>query len=306
MVEAPFLILQMLRWAMRLATTEEFAAIIAHWAFPGGWVARRINRRLGLPYTVTLHGADVFALRSRIFGRLRKKVLEDAAAVLPVSQDIASTIELDPDDPRVHVVPMGALLPSIDDRPVREEDQFLFVGRLAEKKGVDIAIRALAMCPKGRLLVVGSGPEEPALRNLTQTLNLTNRVTFAGRMEKADVFRALQRALALVIPSRVAKGGDKDGTPVVLAEAAATGTPVIASELAGLAEQVQPGVTGLLVTPESVEELASAMAMLLDHPEKAGDMGSTAREAFEYGPLNIRTTAQRYAEVLEQVLGADR
>lgn len=301
-LEAPFLVWGMLRSATMLASKEEFAAVIAHWAFPGGWVAQRLHKRYGIPFTVTLHGADVFALRGRLFKRLRKRVFDEAAAILPVSSDIASAVEDEVQGAQLQVIPMGAL---VEDQPsgvARFPDRFLFVGRLAEKKGVDVAIRALSCLQKGTLLVIGSGPEEESLRRLAREVGVSERVIFAGKLGRADVFKALQEATALLIPSRVASGGDKDGTPVVLAEAAAMGTPVIASNLAGLAEQIRPGFTGLTVNPDDFEELASAMESTLADPERARAMGQAARSDFQSGPLNMRMTAKRYSETLRKVL----
>lgn len=302
LIEAPFLVLQMRRRAHRLAASGAFSAVLAHWIFPGGWIARSLKRRFGIPYTVTPHGGDVFALRGRIFRRIRDAVIRDAAAILPVSQDILETLDLS-GDPRVQVIPMGALVPEIErTTQPRARGTFLFVGRLADKKGVDVVLRALARLSSGTLTIVGSGPEENALRKLAGDLGIEGRVTFAGKQPKVEVYRLLQEATALLIPSRVSKSGDKDGTPVVLAEAVSVCTPVIASRLAGLAEQIRDGETGLLVDPDDVDGLAQAMQRFLEDPDYAFGLGRNAEAGFEESTLNMETVASLYEEIVRRVI----
>src|SRR5207247_9062190 len=124
--------------------------------------------------------------------------------------------------------------------------QFLFVGRLAETKGADVLLRALAEVPDSTLVVGGDGPDRPALEGLSEELGIAGRVRFAGRLSRPELREELRRAYAVVVPSRVASDGDQDTTPLVMSESMSAAVRVIGSRLGGLAEQIEPGVTGLL------------------------------------------------------------
>lgn len=99
----------------------------------------------------------------------------------------------------------------------------VFVGRLHQEKGVDLAIRACA-ADRRPLRVVGDGPAAPSLRQLVQTLGVENVVTFVGRAGPSDVRAELQRAEVMLAPSR-----RREGLPLVVLEALSNGTPAIVS-----------------------------------------------------------------------------
>lgn len=180
-----------------------------------------------------------------------------------------------------------------------EPGRFVFVGRLAEKKGLDVLIRSLASVPDAILVVIGDGPDRSAVERLVDGLGIGSRVQFAGRMPRSGVMDELRRAFALVIPSRVARGGDQEGTPVVLGEAMAAGVPVIVSKLGGLAEHVVDRVTGIVVEPGSVESLAQALRVAVADPEQ---LRAYAERASRHAAaeLDLRHTRDRYLELIRR------
>jgi glycosyltransferase involved in cell wall biosynthesis len=307
-VETPFLIGSFLWHALRLARRERPRVVHAHWAIPAGLVALALKAMTRTPYVLTIHGADAYALRGPLLGWLKRRIAMGADTISTVSEALVDSLDWPKDQPAPPVVPMGvdvdAIQAGVPDRaPIH--GRFLFVGRLAEKKGVDVLIRALAEVPKGTLLVVGDGPERPSLEALTVQMGVEDRVRFAGKLPRSGVLEELGLAYGLVIPSRVAVSGDQEGTPVVLAEGMAAGVPVVASNLGGLAEHIQPGVTGLLVAPGSVPELADALEKAMADPPAFQACADRAKELMRTS-LDIRVTRRRYERFLEDAISGSK
>lgn len=272
----------------------------AHWILPAGFVALMIKRMLGIPYLLTVHGGDAFALGGPVFATLKRWIVREAAVTLPVSREVARALGMRSDEDDL-VIPMG-----VDGDAIRHEvggrtpvpGQLLFVGRLVEKKGLDVLLRALARTPDVRAVIVGDGPNEIALRDLANDLGISERTHLVGRQPRAKVIDELKRAHAMVIPSKRARDGDRDGTPVVMAEAMAAGVPIIASDLGGLGEHIDDGRSGILVRPGSVDELMSAIRTIIDaDPLKLAEMAENARRHLAES-LDIKETSRRYREVI--------
>lgn len=301
-VEVPPLVLSMAWHTWRITGRGRFDVINAHWIIPAGLVARAISSLRHLPYVVTVHGADAYTLNGGLARLIKGDVLRHARVTLPVSGDTAAVVRsIAGDGANIGTpVPMGVrrLDPMNQER---SQDTFLFVGRLAQKKGLDIALRSLNRSTKCHLRVIGDGPERARLESLVTTLHIEDRVTFLGRRPRSDVIAEMRRCAALLIPSVVAPDGDKDGTPVVLAEAMSCGTPVIATGIVGLADYVRDGETGLLVEPGNIDELSETMNRVVSDPANLAAMGKRAAEWFPGSPLDIRETATDYLTQLTSV-----
>ena len=167
---------------------------------------------------------------------------------------------------------------------------FLFVGRLAEEKGIDV-LAAACQEPGARVRVAGEGPLGPRLQGIA-------RVERLGALSPADVHREMDGALALVLPSIC-----YENFPRAVAEAFACGLPVIASRIGSLAELVDDGVTGLLFEAGAPAELARAMRWAESHPERMAAMGRAARLRYEklYTPeVNHGQLLQVYRAAIAQ------
>ncbi len=151
---------------------------------------------------------------------------------------------------------------------------FLFVGRLAPEKGVDVLAEAWAACPGLALRVAGTGPHAAPLEGRAG-------VEMLGALTQAQVQGEMRGALALVLPSIW-----YENFPRTLVEAFGAGLPVIASRLGAMAELVEPGVTGLLFDPGNARELGELLRWAAAHPARMADMGVRARARFEalYAP----------------------
>ena len=150
---------------------------------------------------------------------------------------------------------------------------FAYLGRLKKYKGVDIVIRAFAAgkVDAATLEIAGAGEYRSALERLTASLGVADRVTFLGRIDEEQKSALLRRAWATLFAS------PKEGWGITNLEAAASGTPVIASDSPGIRESVRSGTTGFLVAHGDVEAMAQAMRRLSASPELVRTLGKAAR-----------------------------
>jgi glycosyltransferase involved in cell wall biosynthesis len=147
----------------------------------------------------------------------------------------------------------------------------LYVGRLADEKGVGTLLRAAAIEPR-EVRVAGDGPLAPVARESAAA----GHIQYLGALDRPAVLDELRHAIALLVPSEWF-----EGFPMVVLEAFATGTPVIASRIGSLAELVEDGVTGVLVGPGEAEALAGRMRWARDHPDEMAQLGANARRRYE-------------------------
>ncbi len=189
---------------------------------------------------------------------------------------------------KFHVARLGVDPALYAPRPLRENPspfEILFVGRLAPVKGPSVLVAAMdRLVRQGRqvrLRFVGDGPERAALER-----RLNPHVIFEG-WQNADRVRALyQQADIFVLPSFA------EGIPVVLMEAMAMEIPCVTTRITGIPELIRDQVDGLLVTPANDEELAAAIARLMDDPELRQRIGRAARQRVVEDYDLQRNTAQ--------------
>jgi glycogen synthase len=160
-------------------------------------------------------------------------------------------------------------------RPRLDPPRLLYVGRLSQEKGVDVAIAALpavlARAPDARLRIAGEGPLSLVLRDLVAERGLADRVEFLGFVSRDGVRCLLSESSVVVVPSR------GEGFSLVALEAAQAGRPVVATRVGGIPEVVVDGETGLLVPAEAPAALAEAILKIIADPARAQVMAANAR-----------------------------
>jgi glycosyltransferase involved in cell wall biosynthesis len=160
----------------------------------------------------------------------------------------------------------------------------LSTSRLVPQKGVDEAVRALPRLPADTVLVVlGEGPERPALERLAHDLGVSSRVFLLGRVP--DVSAWLRRATVYVHPARW------EGFGLGVLEAMHAGLPVVATNVSSLPELVVDGETGLLVPSDDATALAEAVIAALARPELGAAGRDRARSEFSVERMASRTAA---------------
>jgi hypothetical protein len=253
-----------------------------------------------VPFSIWLHaGTDLYF--RRVF--MREKLLYadniitccdfNVKYIAREFGDIAAQLA-----PKIHVNHHGLDLASFAFNPVnRPANRVLAVGRFAKDKGYDDLVRAvhLVVARGGDIVLelIGQGPEQRNLAALAAQLGLDDRVRFRGWLPFPEVRRAMSEATVLVHPST----GLGDGLPNVIREAMAVGTPVIASDVAGIPDALQDGC-GVLVPPRDVAALATAITRLLDDPAQRIEIASRARRRVEER-YDLWRNGARLAQVLQ-------
>lgn len=293
--------------AWRILRRQGIDVVHAHWLVPQGliaWGLRWLHRQR-LPYVVTSHGADIYALRGAALKALKRGVLIRASGASVVSSAMLQEVGALGVNPRsVRVLPMGVDVVhrfTPDPAVTRDPEELLFVGRLVEKKGLRHLIQALPEAlkhrPDIRLTVAGFGPEVEALAAQASRLGITHAVRFLGAVEQAELPDLYRRASLFVAPFVRAGSGDQEGLPVALMEAIACGCPALAGKVAGLEDLFGPETDLMTVDPTETSALAQRILRSLAQPAPA--LAAAARvRARVLDLLDWNKVALRYAELL--------
>lgn len=201
---------------------------------------------------------------------------------------------------RMDIVPPGLDLPRYLANgvgPAVDAPLILYVGRLKRYKGLDTVIRAFArvrtVVPAARFLIVGKGDDRARLEHLTQQLGLGDSVLFEGFVDENAKIDRLHRAHVVVYPS------PREGWGIAALEAAACGTPVLASDAEGLRDAVRDGATGFLVPHSDIDAWAQRMTQLLTDAALRARCGAAARQwASEF---SWDTEAEKMRMIVETV-----
>jgi glycosyltransferase involved in cell wall biosynthesis len=155
-------------------------------------------------------------------------------------------------------------------------DYFVFMGRLAEEKGITTLLDACARVPEIPVQIVGEGEHEEALKALAKEKGLTN-LRFVGYQGGETLKEIVQNAAGVLIPSEW-----YENCPMVTYEAYALGKPVVASRIGGIPESIEDGVTGYLTEPGDAAGLAECMKRLATDPAACQAMGRAGRKRVEH------------------------
>ncbi|WP_222182716.1 glycosyltransferase [Geminicoccus harenae] len=249
----------------------------------GGRAGLAIARASGpVPFVYTVHGYH-FATKpwpQRLAGALAERVTGSRAAaivwVCAADRQLAGRWRLDPGRPADGVIHNGLDLAALPERGTLEPGLIAFLGRLVPQKNPLLAVDVLAYpaLRDARLVMIGGGPLEDAVRARARALGVAERVRITGALQRDQALDELRRAAALVLPSLW------EGLPLALAEAMAIGVPVVASAVRGVPELVEHGVSGLLRRdPHDVPGFAQDLARLLGDPPFAAELVDGARRA---------------------------
>ncbi len=244
----------------------------------------RFGRMLGLDMIIHLHDPDYGATYMR-FPRLARPAVRamflSAAKVLVLGKAAETTMTglLQVPADQVEIVPNGVPAPaSVAALDNLTEPRILFLGYLSRRKGVHDLIDALARPELHALTwsatLAGSGSHQPTFVEQAARAGVQHRLTFPGWVDRERTRALLTGADILVLPSYA------EGMAMSVLEAMAFGLCVICTPVGALAEVVEDGVSGLVVPPGNVDELAAAIGKAIRDPELRRRLGRGAREAF--------------------------
>lgn len=267
-------------------TVRGFQIVHAHACFllPPTWAARAAAAA-GVPYLFSPRGMLVPELIAARSGWIKRawirgfdaRSLREAAAVHVTSErEREDLLRVLPGINRFAVVANGVDWPAqVNERGGRSDElRVLCLGRVNWKKGIDLAIRALASVPAARLRIVGNDEEglRPELEKLAESLGLAERVAWSGPLYGAAKAAAYAEADVLLMPSLSENFGNS------ALEAMAAGLPVLTTPEVGAAALVQSAGAGLVVE-RSETALTAALARLAADPKARQRMGQAGRAA---------------------------
>jgi glycosyltransferase involved in cell wall biosynthesis len=282
--------LRQLRQCLRVLAPDILHTIFVQSDIAGGWV----RRQAGVPVHISsLEGALVPSYvppLKRLFYLLAYRLIRGQLdAVVALSQMTRAEAVRDYGVPwsRTHVIPSGVDLSEFQFKsgwPYAESQQTRVIGMVARLNPEKAPALLLAAAPlvlqrhsDVRFVIAGTGPEEPRLQKLAQTLGVSERVEFMGWVE--CVANVLQTFDVFVFTSQMSSRFE--GLPWAILEAQAVGVPTIASSVAGVPEIIEHERTGLLLQHNTPAELADHITWMLNQRERAAALGSSARRMIE-------------------------
>jgi glycosyltransferase involved in cell wall biosynthesis/GT2 family glycosyltransferase len=235
------------------------------------------------------------------FRWLQRRVLDGASAVSVCSTAAGEIVRRRGFPGRPDVVPLGVRPASTAPRePAARGRTIGYAGRLADHKGVDVLLEAVAGLPHTELVVAGAGPAEPGLRDRASRSDLAGRVEFLGAVQDEALAAFYEGLDVLAVPSRTTAGWVEQFGRVAV-EAMAHGVPVVASDSGALPDVV--GGAGLLVAPDDAIALRDALARMLDDAA----LRARAREVGLRIAADCRwdVVADRYLDIYRRVSRSD-
>ncbi len=289
--------------ALKKAIKEINPDIIhAHWIIPQGLIASLMNK----PYLVTTHGGDIFGLQGKFFTFLKKRTLKKAKSISVVSNAIKNEIfkKINP-NLKIEIIPMGVdsklFNPNKRDLFIKKKYQIggpflLFVGRLAEKKGVKYLLDAMPKVirefPKTKLMIVGTGPLEQELKQQTKNLRLEKNIIFTGAIQNKEIPKYCATADIFIGPSIIARGGDTEGFGLTFVESGLSGCWLIGSDVGGISDIIQNGKNGFLIKEKNVKDLSDKIIKSI-RINKSKNSRTELRNKFDWEII-----AKKYSEIL--------
>lgn len=260
---------------------------------PEGFIGYIFNKIYNIPYICYIHGEDVeAAATSRELSWIVKKVLANATTLICNSQNTASLIlnnwQAIPD--RTVILNPGCdterFSPAEKNDDVKKslgwesKQIILTVGRLQERKGQDMLIKAIPVIkqsiPNVLYAIIGDGEEKQKLQTLVETLKIQDNVLFMSEISDEQMIQAYQQCDIFALPNRTV-GQDIEGFGMVLVEAQACGKPIIAGASGGTVETMMVGKTGFIVDCTQPEPLANKLIEILQSPEQCKVTGNAGR-----------------------------
>ncbi len=284
----PLFVLGQLLALRRILRSARFDILHSHWILPQGLVLA-VAKKVGLvkvPAMLTIHGGDLYGLQGRMSTWIKSWVLQAFDCINVVSHAMAKEcFRLGADDRLIWVRSMGVDLQHrfVVSRAVDERSGMVFVGRLVEKKGVEVLIQAFSMLredfPEIELNIVGEGPLRGSLEELTVQLGCAGAIKFLGAIPNSEVPSLLNLHRIAITPSVVAADGDQEGLGLVIVEAQGCGCAVVASRIPAILDVITDGVDGMLVAPGDPSDVRRVLAQMMEDESLVSRLAAAGRES---------------------------
>lgn len=253
----------------KLCKKHNITHIHAHFASHPAMVAYVINQLTGISYSFTAHGSDLHKRQAMLAEKYR--CAEFAVMISEYNKrffiEKVGQLKFD----KLHVVRCGIDPAQFEFNAkvkLSEPVQILCVAALREVKGHKYLVKAAQVLKDARInfqmSFVGDGPKRNELAHMISEMGLTNEVVLHGAKTSDEVAELMKNADIFVLGSYQTSSGNREGIPVVIMEAMASGTPVVASNVSGIPELVIHQKTGLLANPQDSQDFADKLRQLIE------------------------------------------
>ena len=276
--------------------------VLAHSAsLPGALLGQSRRQIGGAAFVVSLYDHELYDLApaSAIVRRGIVRTLKSADCAVYLSEALR-THAIDLAGPHRNVViPLG-IATHVAPSTVRPPGfTVCTVTRLIARKRVDRLIFAFARLaaerPDARLVIVGDGPEQPALKQLVRALGIESLVELTGALDARGAQERMARASVMALPSV------RESLGAVYLEAMSLGVPALGTRGEGIEEHIEHGVSGILVPPDDDEALLDELRALAADPDRARRIGEAGRRRFLAGRFSWRANVQAYLALFEEL-----
>ena len=254
------------------------------------------------PSIVSFHGADVTVdMNKPAYRQATQRMLEAVKLVLVRSESLRRAVaDLGCDPDKIELQRTGIPLEEFPFRersfPKNDEWRFVQAGRLIEKKGLPVTLRAFAAFlgkyAKATLTIAGEGPMLAELQTLAHELKIAGRVSFTGFISQEQLGETYYRSHIFLHPSQTGHDGNQEGIPNSMLEAMASGLPVFATQHGGIPEAIENGVSGVLVPERDHEALGRALLNAAQDPVFLSRIARGGAEVVRKN-FELRAQAQR-------------
>jgi glycosyltransferase involved in cell wall biosynthesis len=258
------------------------------------------------PSIVSFHGADVMIdMNKPAYREATLQMLEAVTLVLVRSESLRRVlIELGCAPTKIEIQRTGIPLEEFPFRqrvfPKNGEWHFVQAGRLIEKKGLPVTIRAFEVFvrqyPNATLTIAGEGPLLREIETLARELKIAQSVSFTGFLSQEQLREIYYRSHIFLHPSQTGRDGNQEGIPNSMLEAMVTGLPVFATEHGGIPEAIEHGVSGVLVPERDEFALVETLLDAVQDPDLLSRIAQSGAEAVRKN-FDLSTQAQRLEEI---------
>lgn len=307
------------RWVRDVLYLKEYYRVIklrdihivhAHFGKDGAYILNAA-RRMSVPLITSFYGFDLNnLLKTRYFRNKYQQLFR--YGILFLVEGPAAAVALQnigcPSD-KIRVVPLGVDTQMLQYRRRQREESgrlnLLISSSFREKKGIEYALKAIALCcQKGMRIkvdLVGDGDLRPAIESIVRENHMNAFVTMHGYISHARLLEMYYSNHVFLSSSITTSDGDcEGGAPVSIIEAQATGMPIISSLHCDIPEVVKHRETGLLAKEKDIDSLADHIAFFYHNPEKINAFGVAARNHVEM-KYSVEKMQKRLKEVYNEV-----
>lgn len=260
----------------------------AHYANLPAKIALLVHRLTGASYSISTHAKDIFQNDPFASAKLRERMVR-ASFVVANSRFSAEHIRRGLNgEGEIHVIYNGLDLEAFRPRSAEPASPLILgVGRLVEKKGFSTLVSACAILRRKGVKfsceIVGTGALSNRLKDEIRAAGVGDYLRLVGPLPQHVLWEHYARAMVFALPCVQAADGDRDILPNALKEAMAVGVPAITTQLEGIDELVEDGVSGMLAPPGEPAALAAGLERLLTEPQLRHRLAAAGRSVIERG-----------------------